>query len=103
MAMEQLAAAVRAPSPPALPGSARLPFAFSTRFPLQPLLRKELAEHYVSLGVMGAALKVCARGWVRLLLHELKWRAWHMRLPPPRASRGMRLPACLAAALTLNP
>jgi hypothetical protein len=31
----------------------RLPFCFGVRFPLWPLLRKELAEMYIAMGFVG--------------------------------------------------
>jgi hypothetical protein len=57
MQLEQLCSALQAPHP-GLPQ--RLPFAFGLRFPLWPLLRKELAEFYIAMGFVGA----CAWMWL---------------------------------------
>lgn len=57
MQLEQLCNALQA----ALPAvSMRLPLAFGLRFPLWPLLRKELAEFYIAMGFVGVP---CALGW----------------------------------------
>jgi len=50
MQLEQLCSALEAQQP-AL--SVRLPYAFAVRFPLWPLLRKELAEFYIAMGFVG--------------------------------------------------
>ncbi|KAF6259400.1 hypothetical protein COO60DRAFT_1008225 [Scenedesmus sp. NREL 46B-D3] len=55
MQLEQLCSALQL----AQPGAAmRLPFCFAVRFPLWPLLRKELAELYIAMGFVGAALRI---------------------------------------------
>ncbi len=56
MQMEALATALTSAAPPDAP--TRAPFAFAVRFPLRPLLRKELAEQYIGMGLVGAALRV---------------------------------------------
>ena len=50
MQLEQLCSALEA-SQPAV--ELRLPFVFGVRFPLWPLLRKELAEFYIAMGFVG--------------------------------------------------
>ncbi|WIA10643.1 hypothetical protein OEZ85_010823 [Tetradesmus obliquus] len=55
MQLEQLCNALQAAQPAA---GVRLPFCFGVRFPLWPLLRKELAELYIAMGFVGAALRI---------------------------------------------
>jgi hypothetical protein len=50
MQLEQLCNALQAAQPGA---GVRLPFCFGVRFPLWPLLRKELAEMYIAMGFVG--------------------------------------------------
>jgi hypothetical protein len=50
MQLEQLCNALQAAQPAA---GVRLPFCFGVRFPLWPLLRKELAELYIAMGFVG--------------------------------------------------
>ena len=50
MQLEQLCSALEAPQPCA---ALRLPYVFAVRFPLWPLLRKELAEFYIAMGFVG--------------------------------------------------
>jgi hypothetical protein len=50
MQLEQLCNALQAAQPGA---GVRLPFCFGVRFPLWPLLRKELAELYIAMGFVG--------------------------------------------------
>jgi hypothetical protein len=50
MQLEQLCNALQAAQPAA---GVRLPFCFGVRFPLWPLLRKELAEMYIAMGFVG--------------------------------------------------
>lgn len=61
MQLEQLASALQAPQPA---DAVRLPFVFAVRFPLWPLLRKELAEFYIAMGFVGESSDdsaVCAQ------------------------------------------
>lgn len=51
MQLEQLCSALSADAPP---GAARHAYAYGVRFPLWPLLRKELAEMYIAMGCVGA-------------------------------------------------
>lgn len=53
MQLEQLGSALQAAGPDA---AVRLPFVFAVRFPLWPLLRKELAEFYIAMGFVGECL-----------------------------------------------
>jgi hypothetical protein len=50
MQLEQLCSALEATQPAV---DVRLPFVFGVRFPLWPLLRKELAEFYIAMGFVG--------------------------------------------------
>lgn len=50
MQLEQLCSALEAGQPQA---GRRLPYVFGVRFPLWPLLRKELAEFYIAMGFVG--------------------------------------------------
>jgi hypothetical protein len=50
MQLEQLASALQAAQPA---DAVRLPFVFAVRFPVWPLLRKELAEFYIAMGFVG--------------------------------------------------
>lgn len=50
MQLEQLCSALEAAQPD---DAVRLPFVFGVRFPLWPLLRKELAEFYIAMGFVG--------------------------------------------------
>jgi hypothetical protein len=56
MQLEQLCSALEAASP--APG-VRRPFVFGVRFPLWPLLRKELAEFYIAMGFVGEWCAAC--------------------------------------------
>jgi hypothetical protein len=60
LALEQLCAALGGGG---LPGAgARRPYAFSVGLPLWPLLRKELAEHHIAMGFVGARQGGCLLG-----------------------------------------
>jgi hypothetical protein len=56
MQLEQLCNALQAAQPAA---GVRLPFCFGVRFPLWPLLRKELAELYIAMGFVGEFAANC--------------------------------------------
>lgn len=68
MQLEQLCSALEATSPA---GGVRRPFVFGVRFPLWPLLRKELAEFYISMGFVGewpVCCVLCAVGHQSVIL-----------------------------------
>eukprot|EP00879_Flechtneria_rotunda_P017593 GHRR01018443.1.p1 GENE.GHRR01018443.1~~GHRR01018443.1.p1 ORF type:complete len:607 (+),score=293.02 GHRR01018443.1:146-1822(+) len=67
MQLEQLCNALESRQPPM---TVRLPYCHCVRFPLWPLLKKELAEFYIALGFVGAALKIfeSLEMWDQLIL-----------------------------------